>query len=370
MKLHCHQPTLAAAFQIVSGVVPTRTPKDILKNIRLTARDGRVTLTGTDQEVAMRYDVAGVEATGDVDTLLPTNRVLSILRELQDQSVEFDIDVDSVTLTSGHSRFRLSVHDASEYPPVPDFDDDAYLTVSGSDARQMVRRTTFATDVESTRYALGGVLFELTDGTLTLAATDSRRLALVRTPATVSGEIPLNGAKPIVPTKALTLLERSVESGDAEVRLAVHANDVVFRTGSSTVYSRLVEGRFPQYRDVIPREVKHTIDIVVGPFYAAIRQAQIVTNEESRGVDFVFGNGMLTLRSQAADVGQSTVEMPISYDSEELTIMFDPSFIAEYLRILEPETQVQLKLIDSESAAVLQADDNYTYVIMPLSRDG
>jgi len=130
-----------------------------------------------------------------------------------------------------------------------------------------------------------------------------------------------------------------------------------------------VDGRFPRYRDVIPKESKFSLDLPVGPFYSAVRQAQIVTNEESRGVDFKFTNGLLILDSQAAEIGQSKVEMPVDYDGDELTITFDPRFVAEFLRILGPEKPVTLDLIDSESAAVFKTDDAYTYVIMPLSRD-
>jgi DNA polymerase-3 subunit beta len=144
---------------------------------------------------------------------------------------------------------------------------------------------------------------------------------------------------------------------------------VVVKSGHSTIYSRLVEGRFPRYGDVVPGESKHEIDLVVGPFYAAVRQAQILTNEDSRGVDFKFHEGTLTLLSEAADAGSSVIELPIGYDGAELAIKFDPRYIAEFLKCFEPKKQVQLHLIDSESAAVFRTDDNYTYVIMPLARE-
>jgi DNA polymerase-3 subunit beta len=164
-------------------------------------------------------------------------------------------------------------------------------------------------------------------------------------------------------------MERSITDDLEEVQLAIRGNDVTLKAGSSTIYSRQVEGRFPRYSDVIPSHSEHTIDMVVSPFYAAIRQAQIVTNEESRGVDFAFTKGQLTLKSLVAEIGQSTVELPISYEGDDLTITFDPRFVAEFLRILSPETNIQLRLVDSESAAVLSTEDDYTYVIMPLSRD-
>jgi len=141
------------------------------------------------------------------------------------------------------------------------------------------------------------------------------------------------------------------------------------KSGPATISGRLVEGRFPKYRDVIPADSNCSIDLVVGSFLSAVRQAQIVTNEESRGVDFAFTPGVLKLESQAADVGRSTVELPISYEGSEIVITFDPRFVAEFLRVLEPESSVRLDLIDGESAAVFRTDDAYTYVVMPLSRD-
>ena len=234
----------------------------------------------------------------------------------------------------------------------------------------MIRRTQFAADVESTRYALGGILIELGSDSLVLAATDSRRLAVIEGRCTLQGgEDGQTHSSPVVPSKAMTLMERSLPDDDQEVRIAVHTNDVLVKSGPTTIYSRLVEGRYPQYRDVIPNESHTTIELVVGPFYSAVRQAQIVTNEESRGVDFQFSKGLMTLISRATDVGESKVELPVSYDREELTITFDPRYVADFLRVLDLESQIRLELINSESAAVFRTDESYTYVVMPLSRD-
>ena len=170
------------------------------------------------------------------------------------------------------------------------------------------------------------------------------------------------------------LIERSIaandnEGDDAEVHLATHANHVLVRSGNSTIYSRLVEGRFPRYRDVIPRDASVNVELVVGPFLTTVRQAQIVTSDESRGVDFTFSEGNLTLQSQAADVGASKIELPIPHNGETLTITFDPKYVAEFLRVLDPETAFTLHLSDGESQAVARVGEGYTYVIMPLSRD-
>lgn len=368
MKLHCHRATLSTAFQIVNTVVPSRTPKEVLRNVKLEVTGGKATLIGTDQEVGIRYAVDGVETKSDGQTLLPTNRMIAILRELTDDHVDLEIEDDKVWVRSGHSEFRLSAEDPAEFPNVADFTDDNYHVINSDVLGKAIRRTVFATDIESTRYALGGVLLELGDDTVSLVATDSRRLALVQSPCTVSGKPEVPNAQPVVPRAAMNLIEKSL-ADDAEVHIAIHANDVLVKSANSTIYSRLVEGRFPKYADVVPKDSAHNIEMVVGPFYSAVRQAQIVTDEESRGVDFVFEDGNLTLMSEAADVGTSKVELPVPYSGDKLVIKFDPRFVAEFLRVLEPETQVTLHLKDGDSAAVLRTDDNYTYVIMPLSRD-
>ncbi len=369
MKLQCHRPSLAAAFQTVSGVVPTRTPKEILKNVKLQAIGGAATLIGTDQEVGIRYEIPGVEIVSGGETLMPAARVISILRELQDETVNLEVAGDAVWIRAGHSEFRLSAIDPSEFPPVAGFEEKSYHAITGRALRTAIRRTLFATDVESTRYALGGVLVELGADQLSLVATDSRRLALMETVCRVEGGAQAENSAPVIPSKAMGLIERSITDDEAEVHLAAHTNHVLVRSGPATIYSRLVEGRFPRYRDVIPKEATVTVDMITGPFYAAVRQAQIVTDEESRGVDFSFDDGMLTMKSQAAAVGASTVQIPISYSAEPIVITFDARFVAEFLRVLDSESTVHFHLIDGESPAVLRTDDHYTYVIMPLSRD-
>ena len=371
MKLQCHRPSLTAAFQVVAGVVPSRTTKDILKNIKLSVADGVATLIGTDQEVGIRYDIPGVETDSSGDALLPTQRVISILQELNEETVEFEIDEKSLVIRSGTSEFNLSVVDPDEFPPVEGFADSSYLKIGAKIFREMIHRTEFATDTESTRYALGGVLveFDPDKSTLTLAATDSRRLAVVKSGCSVEGDVEKATSSPVIPAKAMKLIERSITDDDEEILIAIRGNDAVVKSKQSTIYCRLVEGRFPDYKGVIPADPKHTIDLLVAPFHAAIRQAQIVTNEESRGVDFAFGGGKLTLNSKAADIGQSRVELPISFDADELVITFDPRYIADFLRILSPEESIHLDLIDDENAAVFRTDDAYTYVVMPLSRD-
>lgn len=369
MLLKCHRPTLVSALQIVSAVVPTRTPREVLKNIKLTVTSGHVVLIGTDQEIGIRQDVDQVQTDSSGEVLLPTSRVISILRELQDDEVTLEATDRAIVIKGGHSNFSLSTEEPAEFPPVAEFTDSAYFTTAADRLRLMIRRTIFATDVDSTRYALGGVLMELDAEKVTLAATDSRRLAVISQACQAVGAMTVENSSPVIPSKAMQLIERSLPENDSPVQIAVHTNHILVKCGGSTIYSRLVEGRFPRYSDVIPTQFSTSIELVAAPFYAAVRQAQIVTSEESRGVNFEFRKGILSLSSRAADIGQSTIDLPIGYDGADLGITFDPRYIADFLRILDGSSTVTVNLIDSESPAVFQTEDGYRYVVMPLARD-
>jgi DNA polymerase-3 subunit beta len=349
MQLTCQRASLTSAFQTVAGVVPSRTTKDILKNVKLQVSGGKVLLIGTDSEIGLRCEVPEVVADSSGEALLPTARVLAVLRELTDDVVKLEITGDAIWIRCGYSEFRLSAEDPADFPPVATFNDEEYFAMTASVLRQLIRRTIFATDTESTRYALGGIQVELTPERATFAATDSRRLAVISGECKVVGSPTIPAVAPVVPSKAMTLIERSLGDAESEVQIAIHQNDIAVRCGTTTITSQLVQGRFPDWRKV--------------------RQAMIVTSEESRGVDFTFTRGTLRLSSQAADIGQSKVEMPIPYEGEDVKITFDPRYVADFLKSLDTGAQFRFQLISHEDPAVLATDDDYTYVIMPLSRD-
>ena len=168
----------------------------------------------------------------------------------------------------------------------------------------------------------------------------------------------------------MQLIQRMLPDSDAKVQLAVRANDLLFKLETGVFYTRLVEGRFPKWRDVLPkRQESIRVDIPIGPMYSALRQAAIVSSDESRGVDFTFKDGSLVLSNSTAEVGQSRIEMPVAFDADELTITLDHRYLADFLKVLKPDKTFTFDLENSEQAAYCETDDDYGYVIMPLSRD-
>jgi len=371
MKALCNREGLLAAFGMVSGVVPSRSPKPILQNVKLVAdADEGSILMATDLEVGIRHRVLGMKVDQPGSAILPTTRFGSILRTSTDPELAVEAEGDQLVVRGLRSEFTLPGEDPGLYPEVPDFAAAGYHEVAAADLRKLIRRTIFATDVESTRYALGGVLVELTDESITMVGTDGRRLARMAAPAEAKNGAANPTGSPVVPVKALKLIERNLDDTDPPVHIAIQGTTaVLIRTERAVIYSRLVEGRFPRYQDVFPANVEVKIRLEAGPLRLAVEQASIVTSEESRGVDFSFGGGVLRLSSKAADVGSSHVEMPIAYDGKAVEITFDPRYLTDALRNLDDTAEITAELIDAKNAAVFKTDDRYTYVVMPLTRD-
>ena len=373
MKIRCPREPLLQALQAAAAVVPARSPKPVLSNVKVEAtREGAV-LSATDLEVGIRIEIEGVEVAAEGAVLLPSGRLAAIVRESAAGTV-FDLHSDgtAAVVQAPRSQFRLPAEDPLEYPSVSAFPGSPCFEVAAPLMRELVRRTVFATDNESSRYALGGVLVELGGGEVIAVGTDGRRLAKMQGPVTVhaDGATPPADAQPIVPAKAMQLIERCVGPADVPVQIAVRPSEILAKSGSTTISARLVEGRFPRWRDVFPdRPEAIRIGIVAGPFLAAVRQAAIVTSEQSKGVDFGFEAGQLVLSGRSAESGESHIELPIDHAGAPLRIKLDPRFVSEFLRVLDGGTTVTVELTDSQSACVCRTEDGYGYVIMPLAAD-
>ena len=371
MKAFCSRDGLLGAFGMVSGIVPARSPRPILQNVKLITEDGGGSvLMGTDLEVGIRHSVVGIRVEQRGEVILPTAQVGSILRTSSDDELEFGTNDEQLVIRGQQAEFALPIEDASLFPEVPDFGATSYHIVLAGHLKRLIRRTIFATDLESARYALGGVLIELSEETIAMVGTDGRRLARMVAPCEVEDTPPSPVGTPVVPVKALKLIERNLVDDSALVHLAIQSGTALLvRTDRAVIYTRLVEGRFPRYQDVFPASVEAKIPLEVGRLRTAVEQASIVTSDESRGVDFQFGPGVLKLTSQAADVGSSHIDMPIAYEGKPVEITFDPRYLVDALRTLDDTTLITAELIDSKNAAVFRTPDHYTYVVMPLTRE-
>jgi DNA polymerase-3 subunit beta len=375
MKIRCPREPLLAALQGAAAVVPARSPKPVLSNVKLEAGRDSAVLSATDLEVGIRIALEGVETAAEGAVLLPAGRLAAIVRESPAGTV-FDIHSDgtAAVVQAPRSQFRLPAEDPLEFPSVAEFPAAACFELSTPLVRELVKRTVFATDNESSRYALGGVLVELAPEHVIAVGTDGRRLAKMEGPAgTCSGGTSAGAAadaQPIVPARAMQLIERCLGAADVPVHVAVQPAEILVRSGATTISARLVEGRFPRWRDVFPeRPDAVKVSLVAGPFLAAVRQAAIVTSEQSKGVDFSFEPGQLVLSGRSAESGESRIELPLDHAGPAVKIKLDPRFVSDVLRVLDPATTVTVEITDPQSACVCRTDDGYGYVIMPLAAD-
>lgn len=326
-----------------------------------------VTLAATDSEISLKADVADCSFDESGQALLPTARLLSILRELTDDVLILQINDRKLKIKSGGAEFNLSLEDPADFPPMAKFEDEDYFVITASVLQTLIKRTIFACDTESTRYALGGVQVEFGNENVTFAATDSRRLSVATGSCGTKGSPSISnpGTTTVIPSDAVKLMAQ-ISDGAETVEIAIHANDVAVRCGATVLTSQMVQGRFPDWRRVLPTDFTFTVDMVAAPFHSCLRQAMIVTSEESRAVAFTFAKGLMKLSSQVADMGSSDIELPISWESEKLVATFDPRYMADFAKAIDG-APFKFNLISADDPAVLEID-GLKYVVMPLSK--
>ena len=368
MKSQCNREGMLAAIAMVGGVAPARSPKPILQNLKLVVDSTGSTLMATDLELGIRYMVSGVRVDEPGAVILPTVRIQQLLRLSNEIDLTIESNGEKIDVRGGRSKWNFTAEDPTLFPEVPSFTARSYHVLQASDLRRLIRRTSFATDVDSTRYALGGVLVEFGEDTISMVGTDGRRLAKMTVAATMHGEVEkVEGASPVIPVKALKLIERNLNDDDSAVHFAIlDGNAAAIRTERAMIHTRLVEGRFPRYQDVFPNQHEARVRLKAGELLRVVQQSMIVTSEESRGVDFQFSSGTLKLDSKSPDVGDSHLDIPINYDGNTIDITFDPRYLVEALQTMEENTELFVDLINSKAAALFHTADHYDYIVMPL----
>jgi DNA polymerase-3 subunit beta len=368
MKLYCEREALLADCQLASVAVASRDIKPILRNLKAVADGDKCTLMATDLELGIRLEVRSPQVQKSGEAILPAARLVSILRESTDEHLTIEADGNRCVVTGARNEFEMPGEDPADFPDIPTFAEGKHHEITAGALRTMIRRTVFAAARESTRYAMTGVVWELDPEHVKLVATDSKRLALATGPATAAGgHATAGGQSHIVPTKAMSLLERNLHDDAEVIRVSMRPNEVLFKTERATIYSRLVEGRFPPYKEIMPKKANARIPLKVNEFMTAIRQAAIMTDEESKRVAFHFATGKLTLEAHGAATGRSKVETELEYDGTPIDISFDPQYLVEMLKVLDAGDPLTLDLIDGSKPALFRSGSDYQYLVMPLS---
>jgi len=303
---------------------------------------------------------AQVERTGA--TTLPARRLFSIVRELPAAEIYFDVDSKNLaSIRSGSSYFKILGLPEEEFPPLARFEEAKVFTIAQKQLKDGLKKTSYAISTDETRYVLNGTLFSFKENKLTLVATDGRRLALVD----LELEFPRSQELDIiVPTKAVTEIQRMLrEEGDAKITIG--ENQIAFELNRTLLVSKLIEGNYPNFRQVIPPEAKERITLERETFLTAVRRVSLLASEKSNSVKLIFSKNNIDIVANTPDVGEAKESLPIMYKGRDFSIAFNPEFLMAPLRNLSTD-EVYLDLIDEMSPGVIKIAGPFLYVLMPM----
>jgi DNA polymerase-3 subunit beta len=366
MNLTITKEQISHGLQSVQNVVSTRTTLPILSNVLLRADGNRLELTATDLDVTITCSVeATVKKPGA--TTMPVKKLFGIVRELANPEIELETDDKNVTsLRSGSSFFKIRGLGAEEFPPPPKFKEDKKVVLPQEKIKGMLRKTSFAISTDESRYVLNGIYMTLKEHKLTMVATDGRRLALVDEEVELSEK---SQGEFIVPAKAVNELNRLLQDkGEVDIRYT--DNQAAFslkddKGFSVLIVTKLIEGSYPNYRQVIPAETKERIALAREEFMHALRRAEIMTSDKQNSVKLNFTKNNLAITANSPDVGEARESLAINYKGKDMAIAFNPSYVIDPLNALTTD-EVFLELIDELSPGVLKINGPFLYVVMPM----
>jgi DNA polymerase-3 subunit beta len=363
MKLTASREDILGLLQSVIGVVERRQTMPVLANVLLSARDNRLSVTGTDLEVELvATNQVSVQQAGDIT--VPGRKLLDIFRSLPEKtSITLTTDGERVSLRAGRSRFTLSSLPAAEFPLVEEIHAQQTLSVPQGEFRRLIDKTHFSMAQQDVRYYLNGLLLETDGKALRAVATDGHRLALC--------EIELSGKanatqQVIIPRKGVLELQRILGT-EGTIELAVGTNHVRAKIDDIRFTSKLIDGRFPEYSRVIPASPPRTLEADRETLRQALQRTAILSNEKYRGIRLTATPDLLTLQAHNPEQEEAEDQVEVSYQGEEVEIGFNVNYLLDALSAIESD-KVQIGLTDSNSSCLIHAPGttHTRYVVMPM----
>lgn len=365
MKFSVTKENLLEGLTKTQNVVSNRTTLPVLSNVLVETTDTGIRLSTTDMEVALRCDVpAVIEKPGS--TTLPARRLLSVVRELPASEIQIEADAKSISsIRSGQSFFKIYGLPRDEFPAFPTSKESRAISLQQGVLKDGLKKTSYAISMDETRYVLNGILFSFKENTLKLVATDGRRLALFEETidAELAGKLDIDF---IVPTKAINELQRLLlDTG--EVTLSVSDNLVSFELNGSLLVSKLVDGNYPNYKQVIPssEDVKEVIALEREMFLTCVRRVSLLSSDKTSSIRLNFSKNNIEVTSNTPEIGEAKESLAVAYRGRDFSIAFNPEYLMDPLKALSND-EVNLHLIDEMSPGVLKINSDFLYVIMPM----
>jgi len=367
MKVTINRSALAEALGLITSVVPTRTPKPILKCVRIAASGKEMRIQATNLELSLDCLVSEVDVGVEGETVVEAERLAAIVRESAEDVLVLDSKETTCEIRGADSHFTVYGQDPKQYPKVPSFgQDQADLAISLQQLQSGIEQCLFATAKESSRYAINGVLWEVKGKKLVLVATDGRRLARCRVDLqqTPAGEIAEK--KVIIPAKTMALLQKIGPREKENVAIKFVDNQVLLSCANVVISSNLVEGNFPRYEDIIPSDYDKKLTLRTEGALSAVRRAALLTSEESKGIKLSLTRNAMVFSGSSPEAGAAEVSMPVDYEGEPIDIGFNPQFMSDALRVIRTE-EFDLELGQADRPGVLKSGNDFLYVLMPIN---
>jgi DNA polymerase III subunit beta len=366
MNLTISKEQIINGLQAVQNVVSNRTTLPILSNVLLRAEGDKLELTATDLDVTIACSVEA-KVTKPGASTVPVKKLFGIVRELGNSEIDLEVDDKNVcSIRSGASFYKINGLSADEFPPMPKFKEDKKVELPQEKVRGMMKKTSFAISTDESRYVLNGIFISLKDHKMTMVATDGRRLALVDEEVDVSEK---SQGEFIAPAKAVGELNRLLQDkGNVEIRYTDNQASFTLKdekNGSVLIVTKLIEGNYPNYRQVIPNEVKERVSLGREEFLHALKRAEIMTRDKSNSVKLTFGKNNLAITANSPEVGEARESIAINYKGKEMAIAFNPKYMIDPLNALTND-EVFIELIDELSPGVLKINGPFLYVVMPM----
>jgi len=366
VKITIDQKELLKGLNGISSVVPTKTSLPILSTFLLESTgDGKVTLTANDLDVSLTNTVAA-ETEGAGHVAVPGKKFFEIARSLPEDKVLIDTDGERIQVKCRKSRFKMMGKNADEFPKLPEQKPVATFDIQTTILHDMVNKTAYAVSTDLTRPALCGVLWEIKGASLGLVATDGHRLGRVELAGAATS---VDDSEVIISPKALNLM-RSLSDEVDDVRISLAENHVTFDMGNSVIYSRLLEGPFPDYNQVIPKKNTKTMTVSREELTAACRRVSILSSAITHQIKLAVSDDKLTLAVNTPDVGEAVEELVCTYDGDAMEIGYNARYLLDILKTMDSD-DVQFKLDRNDNAGVLvpaasEGDLKHTCLLMPL----
>lgn len=362
MKFTVERVSFLDALQKVQNVVPAHSPLQILSNVRLEAAGDTLLVNTTDLDLSIRCKVNAVTEVEGATTL-PVRRLTSIVRELSSPEVSFEVDEnDNAVIRSGASYFKIKGLPAVDFPKAPAFDGSVCFNLTSGVLREMLKKTSYAVSNDETRRVLTGVLLAFHEAKLTAVATDGRRLAMVE----YDVDFPPEYEREILLTqKSVSELIHVLDDNDQPLHIYSQNTQAVFELPNTTLMTKLIDMKYPNYRQVIPSHSEECVTVVREELQAAIRRVSIVSADKGASVKLRFFDNSVEVSLESADVGEAKEVVPAKYTGKEISASYNAEYILEPLRNIDTD-EVRIELIDGSSPIMIKCVIPFLYVLMPI----